>query len=128
MKDAGKSTSALAAELKVTYQAIDKVLKGNTKELTASNNSKAAKFLQVNTDWLATGKGDVARTPRQVTESAAKPDEYLLASEFADLIALYIHCDAAGRERIMRAVRSAVDVVHDSARNGSTTDELKHRS
>lgn len=128
MKEAGKSTSALATELKVTYQAIDKVLKGNTKELTASNNSKAAKFLEVDTDWLATGKGFSARTPQEITESAPAPAGLLSVAEVIDLITLYAHCDAAGRERIMRTARSAVDVIHNPASNRSTADERKRRS
>ena len=49
----------LAAELGVSYVAVKKVLDGQTKAFTAENNSRAAAFLGVSPDWLATGEGDM---------------------------------------------------------------------
>ncbi len=107
MKNAGKTTSSLAGDLGLTYQAIDKVLKGNTKELTASNNSKAALLLNVNTDWLATGKGPRNRTAAEEVRAAEKPAGYLSPSEVAELISLYAVCDDKARALVMEEARSA---------------------
>jgi transcriptional regulator with XRE-family HTH domain len=59
---AGKDANDLARELGVSYQAVMKALKGTTKALAADNNSKAARFLGVDPDWLATGEG----SPRSI--------------------------------------------------------------
>ena len=61
MKKAGKDIHALAKALGISYQAVKKALDGKSK-LTAENNSKAADFLGVSSDWLATGKGDDERS------------------------------------------------------------------
>lgn len=49
----------LAKELGVSYVAVKKVLDGQTHAFTAENNSRAAAFLGVSPDWLATGEGDM---------------------------------------------------------------------
>lgn len=56
MDDAKVSTQKLADHLKVSYQAVKKVLDGRSNSFTAANNDKAAKFLGVSPSWLATGK------------------------------------------------------------------------
>lgn len=55
----GKSVSrdALATALGISVQAIAQVLKGTTRALTAENTVKAARFLGVDSYWLATGAG-----------------------------------------------------------------------
>lgn len=55
MADAKVGVAELAKELGVSYQAVKKVLTGGTKSLSAKNNAKAARFLKVDADWLATG-------------------------------------------------------------------------
>lgn len=50
---------ALARELGVSPQAIQKVLDGKSNAFTAANNVKAARFLRVSSDWLATGEGEM---------------------------------------------------------------------
>jgi transcriptional regulator with XRE-family HTH domain len=50
---------ALADHLHVSYTAVAKYWADKSKTLTAENNSKAAKFLQVDPDWLATGVGEM---------------------------------------------------------------------
>ncbi len=107
MKAAGMSTSALAVKLEVTYQAVDKVLKGNTKELTASNNSKAAQILGVNADWLATGKGPQHRGSTSDATSSKIPEGYLSPTEISELVRLYAACNSKGRAIVMSEVRSA---------------------
>jgi transcriptional regulator with XRE-family HTH domain len=51
----------LADVLRVSYQAIEKALDGRTKALSAPNNTYAARFLGVSSDWLATGEGQRER-------------------------------------------------------------------
>lgn len=63
MARAGVETRALANELGVSYQAINKLLHGTSKSLSAKNNVKAASFLKVSAAWLATGRGDMLMTP-----------------------------------------------------------------
>ncbi len=107
MKDAGITTSGLAGKLELTYQAVDKVLKGNTKELTASNNSRAALVLNVNTDWLATGKGSKKRGAPLASEDSAKPVGHISPSEVAELVRLYAACNDKGRNVVMAGLRDA---------------------
>lgn len=83
MKDAGKNESELAGSLKVSYQAIKKVLAGTTNALTAANNSNAAKFLGVDSHWLATGNGQ--QKPQQA-HAAAPAAPSSLAGRAAALI------------------------------------------
>ena len=59
MDRAGVTRTRLAAELGVSYVAVKKVLDGLTRAFTAENNSRAATFLGVNPDWLATGEGEM---------------------------------------------------------------------
>jgi hypothetical protein len=47
----------LASHLGMSYQGVRKVLDGKSGAFNAVNNSKAAQFLNVNPDWLATGEG-----------------------------------------------------------------------
>jgi hypothetical protein len=54
--------------LKISYQAVRKVVLGETHALTAINNDKAAAYLQVTSRWLATGKG----APRITYEGGAQ--------------------------------------------------------
>jgi transcriptional regulator with XRE-family HTH domain len=51
------SRPQLVQALGVSSQAISQVLAGDTKALTAENTAKAARFLQVDWYWLATGEG-----------------------------------------------------------------------
>lgn len=60
----------LAKELGVSYVAVKKVLDGQTRAFTAENNSRAAAFLGVNPDWLATGEGEMVPAAGAVQSSA----------------------------------------------------------
>lgn len=89
----------LASRMRVTYQAVKKVLDGKSKAFGTENNSAAAIILDVDPDWLATGKGHASRSTQAAnrtpeganaeverveypsawrTPSAPTPDEYLL--------------------------------------------------
>jgi phage repressor protein C with HTH and peptisase S24 domain len=51
------SATELADGIGISYQAVKKVLEGTSTAFTAANNSAAARILDVNSDWLATGQG-----------------------------------------------------------------------
>lgn len=53
---AGVTLRDLQLHLDVSYQAMKKVADGKTKSLSAENNAHAARFLKVNSHWLATGQ------------------------------------------------------------------------
>jgi hypothetical protein len=57
MKRAGVSPQSLADELEISLQAVRKLLAGASKAMNSTNNAKAAQFLRVESDWLATGSG-----------------------------------------------------------------------
>lgn len=63
----------LAKELGVSYVAVKKVLDGQTHAFTAENNSRAAAFLGVSPDWLATGEGEMAPAGGRVEVSNVEP-------------------------------------------------------
>ena len=54
----------LAAAVGITYQAVAKLWSDSSKAFTASNNARAASHLKVNSDWLATGIGEMRPEPR----------------------------------------------------------------
>jgi transcriptional regulator with XRE-family HTH domain len=58
MKQAGATEHTVAKALGISYQAVKKVLLGTTRMLKADHNVMAAKFLQVDSEWLATGEGE----------------------------------------------------------------------
>jgi hypothetical protein len=67
---------ALADHLRVSYTAVAKYWTDKSGAMTAENNSKAARFLNVDPDWLATGEG-LMRTERiWPFGSEIAPDEY----------------------------------------------------
>ena len=72
LKLAEKSRNELAEAADLTVQAIGQVIQGNTKALTAENSAKAARFLNVDSYWLATGKGK----PRPVEATTEAPDRW----------------------------------------------------
>lgn len=104
MKDATVSPTALANELKVSYQAVKKVLTGGTAAFTAFNNSKAASFLGVNSDWLATGQ-EFTQQPRVKEERATY--QVMSASEALKVLSKAImSLDIDGRERASQLLQS----------------------
>lgn len=57
LKLAGRERKELCAAIGITLQALGQVISGKTKALTAENSARAARFLQVDHFWLATGEG-----------------------------------------------------------------------
>lgn len=54
----GKDRLYLAAQIDISVQAISQVIAWKTKALTAENSARAARVLQVDGYWLATGEGE----------------------------------------------------------------------
>lgn len=54
-----KDIKSLSDSLGVSVQAIYSVIRGQTRALTAENNSLAARYLTISPDWLATGIGEM---------------------------------------------------------------------
>lgn len=97
LKAAQVSDNQLAKHLDVSIQAVRKVAAGTTSAFTAENNAKAAKFLRISPDWLATGDGEmipdrvwpfVVLTPKEVAsltkanlETIEKLAQHLLATQ-----------------------------------------------
>jgi transcriptional regulator with XRE-family HTH domain len=54
---AKSSRKAVAKAAGVSVQAIGQVIRGETSALTAENHVRAARFLEIDSFWLATGEG-----------------------------------------------------------------------
>lgn len=100
MVEAGKDAHAVADHLRISYQAVMKVLSGGSRRMAADNNARAAKFLGVSADWLATGAGTPARTDKP-TESTA--DRYT-----ADIIEILPKLTAEDRRRLAALLANIV--------------------
>lgn len=71
MEACGMKIPELASVMGLSYQAVKKVLDGNTTAFTASNNAEVSRILGINSDWLATGKGAM----RPHTDANSAPAE-----------------------------------------------------
>lgn len=79
MRDRSVSASALAKQLKISYQAVKKVLDGKSGAFTASNNDEAAAFLSVSSRWLSRGVG-----PKHLDAGADLPATMTVAHQMSD--------------------------------------------
>ena len=112
MDAAGCSAQRLANEIGLSYQAVKKVIDGKTNSFSAENNSKAAKYLGVTSDYLALGiqdpRSDCAMTSDLVQthpvdiSNAQIPDPII-----ADLDALDPEDADVWRAQIRAAARKA---------------------
>lgn len=66
LRQSGYTTQHLADALGISYQACKKALDGKTKAFSAANNQKAANFLGVSSEWLATGDSPPTLVNRNV--------------------------------------------------------------
>lgn len=67
------STQMLADHLKVSYQAVKKVLDGKSKAFSAPNHEDACELLKVSGKWLAKGEGP-RRAPAAEGNAAVTSD------------------------------------------------------
>ena len=66
LRQSGYTIQHLADALGISYQACKKAVDGKTKAFSAANNQRAAKFLGVSSEWLATGETSLLRVNRNV--------------------------------------------------------------
>ncbi|WP_286368264.1 hypothetical protein [Variovorax saccharolyticus] len=88
----------------VSYQGIKKALKGGDRgdsAMTAFNNAKAAKFLKVDPDWLATGEGQPRSTQVWPFGDTLTPEQFFALDAAAVQAALDVLVSAAKRQAIM---------------------------
>ena len=78
MEKAGVTTQDLANHLKVSYQAVKKVLDGKSTSLNAANSAQAGRILRVDHHWLATGEGDPRPQENWPFEAFSPGDYYNL--------------------------------------------------
>jgi hypothetical protein len=89
----------MADELKVSYQAVKKVVDGKSNAFTAANNDTASRFLGVNSRWLATGKGPVRPTDAASEKAiynpadAAQPVRQLGEPQAVNIKPAFLHTD-----------------------------------
>lgn len=75
MNRRGVKIPELAEAVDISYQAIKKLLDGKSKSMNAANNEAAARFLDVNSYWLATGKGPRIPTNGSVDSPASASED-----------------------------------------------------
>lgn len=78
LKATGKSRKQLAGALDCTVQAIGMVITGGGKAergLSAENNARAARFLRIDSHWLATGEGEMKSKTADLPKDRASLSE-----------------------------------------------------
>jgi transcriptional regulator with XRE-family HTH domain len=111
MEAAEVDTARLADALGLSYQAVKKAEKGNTKAFNASNNAKAAKFLEVDPDWLSTGEGSMKAAPsRGATVTTIEPSS---AAALAKLRKDVWAISSENREHAIRLVTMYLEATTD---------------
>lgn len=98
MEQAGYTISSLASALKLSYQAVSKVYKGDSNSFTAENNTKAATILKVNPNWLATGKGEMLLEQQGTPVMAWHQEEPLPDTHVSIPVSSVVFKGGSGRE------------------------------
>ncbi len=122
-QNAGLSQSSLAKKCGLTQGAIGHVETGSRS--TLPKLARVASELGVRALWLEEGVG-----PSQIDDeshAALAPEQpayetqsgFLSSSEISELLSLFGVCDAAGRESVMRAARSAAALSQGASSNGA---------
>jgi len=97
MRDANTTPKALGAAVGVSVQAVSQTLSGSTRAFSAENCVKAARFLGVDSYWLATGDGD--------KRPALSPNTAMaLSQEEKDVIVALRVLQADDRDHLVAAV------------------------
>lgn len=80
MEDRNVDEAFVSKKLKVSPQAVRKVLLGGSNTFSAENNAKAAKLLNVNPDWLVLGRAEPkSRVFGSALQTVATPQDMLRA-------------------------------------------------
>ncbi|AEJ02196.1 helix-turn-helix domain protein [Nitrosomonas sp. Is79A3] len=93
---------ALADACGIQPPSVSEWLSGRTKNMEGANLLAAAKFLRVNPDWLATGKGEMR--PSDPTKLVTQDD-----LDLAEIAAIYKNLDPANKAR----VKSIIKIIDD---------------
>lgn len=91
LRQSGYTIQHLADALGISYQACKKALDGKTKSFSAENNQKAAKFLGVTSEWLATGEANFVQVksnvlPAQIGTKQIPLISYVRAGNWAGVV------------------------------------------
>lgn len=89
LKHAGVTPKQLQENLSISYQAMKKLEEGKTKSFSAENNARAARFLGVNSFWLATGE-EAMFEEKQTNNTPYAIQDRVQASKACDPVAAYI--------------------------------------
>lgn len=81
MQERNVKARDLARVLKVTYQAVKKVMDGKSSAFNAVNHAQVAKYLGVSSDWLALGEGPKERSAEQWPLAGISPQEFALLKD-----------------------------------------------
>lgn len=90
---------ALAKHLGVSYTGVAKLFRDASKFMNAPNNSKAAKHLRVDSDWLATGEGEMRSARVWPFGDAVSPDDFFRLSDEAVAPAIDVIVAAIARSK-----------------------------
>lgn len=112
MADSKKDTHAVAKAVGITYQAVKKVEIGTTRMLAADNNVKAARFMGVDSEWLATGEARPAQGATQHSPAALR------------VAAIYDQVSRKDRRHIDYAADAALSP--DDLSEATTADGVQH--
>jgi SOS-response transcriptional repressor LexA len=90
LRQSGYSVQHLADALGISYQACKKALDGKTKAFSAANNHKAANFLGISAEWLATGEHTFVQvksnvSPAQIGTKQVPLISYVRAGHWAGI-------------------------------------------
>lgn len=89
---------ALADACGIQPPSVSEWLSGRTKNMEGSNLLAAAKFLRVNPDWLATGKGEMR--PSDPTKLVTQDD-----LDLAEIAAIYKGLDPDNKARVKSIIK-----------------------
>lgn len=126
LEQAHKNRKSLASHIGCSVQAIGMVINTNEdRPLRAVASAKAAKFLQVNHYWLATGEGEMLSTSSSMSLPCDSINTAeLVLEKLAEHLLLLPDCDRAAVSRLMAAFVVAPDssillkALHASLTNG----------
>lgn len=91
LRQSGYSIQHLADALGISYQACKKAMDGKTKAFSAANNQKAANFMGVSAEWLATGETNFVQVksnvaPAQIGSKQIPLISYVRAGNWAGVV------------------------------------------
>ena len=91
LRQSGYSIQHLADALGISYQACKKAMDGKTKAFSAANNQKAANFMGVSAEWLATGETNFVQVksnvaPAQIGTKQIPLISYVRAGNWAGVV------------------------------------------